>query len=290
MTLASSGPTRERARAHRSAGIVGRGPPAVVGGRRERAGRRAHRVRDRRARGRRAHPLARPQLRGQRLRARGQLVDRHGRGREPAATGRLRRDAGRGAARAPQRLRRARAMGGDVGAAAAVARPGRHLRGPGAARARADTDRRARSADAFVRAHRSREHGGGQADAGHARGLGEHADGAARLQRHHREDDGRRRPRRAAPHDVHGAVRAARARRAPRPPVRGDVPDPRGRGRRGVRRRAVPPRARATSRGPASAASTRSRTPGPGSCAGSRPRRRNRPIATPTGSPGTGST
>ena len=53
------------------------------------------------------------------------------------------------------------------------------------------------------------EHGCRQADAGHARGLGEHADRAARLQRDHREDDGRRGPRRAAAHDVHGAVRAA---------------------------------------------------------------------------------
>ncbi len=44
--------------------------------------------------------------------------------------------------------------------------------------------------------------------AGHARGLGEHADRAARLQRDHGQDDGRQRPRGPAVDDVHGAVRA----------------------------------------------------------------------------------
>ena len=60
------------------------------------------------------------------------------------------------------------------------------------------TDRCARSAHAFVRPCRPGEHGGRQADAGHAGRLGEHADRAARLQRHHGQDDGRRRARGAA--------------------------------------------------------------------------------------------
>ncbi len=42
------------------------------------------------------------------------------------------------------------------------------------------------------------QHGRRQADPGPARGVGEHAHGAARLQRHHRQDDGRLRPRRRA--------------------------------------------------------------------------------------------
>src|SRR5689334_24824693 len=45
---------------------------------------------------------------------------------------------------------------------------------------------------------------------GPARAVGEHADGPARLQRHHREDDGRLGPRSAALHDVHGPVRTRR--------------------------------------------------------------------------------
>ena len=157
-------------------------------------------------------------------------------------------------------------------------------------RTHADPDRRARSADALVRSHRPGEHGGRQADAGHAGGLRQHADGAARLQRHHGEDDDRRRPGRAAPHDVHGAVRAARARRDARPPIRGDVHDPR---RARWTRSSTASRTascRATSPGRAWAASTRSRTPGRTSCGGSRRRRRSHRRATPTGSPGTGST
>ena len=54
--------------------------------------------------------------------------------------------------------------------------------------------------------------------AGKARGTlgvsGEHAHGAARLQRDHREDDGRLRPRRPVAHDVHGPVRPRRRRRS----------------------------------------------------------------------------
>ena len=103
-------------------------------------------------------------------------------------------------------------------------------------------------------------HGRGAAEPGAARGLGEHAHGPARLQRHHREDDGRLRPRRAAVDDVHGAVRAGRARPA-RTTTRSRRPTcPRGHGRGDVRRRDLPARARATSRGPASAACTASAT------------------------------
>ena len=65
-------------------------------------------------------------------------------------------------------------------------------------------------------------------DPGPARRLGQHAHRPARLQRHHREDDGRQRPRGPAPDDVHGPVRARRVGRHPRPPAGGDLPGPGG--------------------------------------------------------------
>ena len=58
-----------------------------------------------------------------------------------------------------------------------------------------------------------------------ADGLGEHGDGAARLQRDRGEDAGRPAARRAAAHDVHGRVRARRRRAPARSPARGVVRD-----------------------------------------------------------------
>ena len=72
-----------------------------------------------------------------------------------------------------------------------------------------------------------------------ADGLGEHGDGGARLQRHHREDARRQAPRRAAAHDVHGRLPARRGGAPARPSVRGVVLHARGRGRRRRRRRAL---------------------------------------------------
>ena len=91
-------------------------------------------------------------------------------------------------------------------------------------------------------------------------------------------------------HDVHGAVRAGGVRRAARPPVRGDVPDPGGRGRR---RRSTA--SRTTSRpGDVAWAGVGCvhsfSNPGPGPSGGSRRRRRSRRRGTRTGSRGTGST
>ena len=74
---------------------------------------------------------------------------------------------------------------------------------------------------------------------GRADRLREHGDGAARLQRDRGEDAGRPASRRPAAHDVHGRVRARRRRAPARPPARGGVLDPRGRGRGARRRRAV---------------------------------------------------
>ena len=104
--------------------------------------------------------------------------------------------------------------------------------------------RRARSTHPFVRSHRRRVHGPGAADPGPPGRERQHADRAARLQRHQREDDGRRRPGRRPVHDVHGPVRAGRVRRRARPPAGGGLPDPRGRGRGRLRRQHLPPRAR----------------------------------------------
>ena len=53
-------------------------------------------------------------------------------------------------------------------------------------------------AGAPVRQHHAAAHGRRQAEPGHARRVGQHAHGPARLRRHHREDDGRQRPRRPA--------------------------------------------------------------------------------------------
>ncbi len=81
---------------------------------------------------------------------------------------------------------------------------------------------------------------------------------------------------------------AGRRGRAARPPVRGDVPVPRGRGRGDLRRRAYRlgagrrrlGRGRLRARLPQRSAAAR--------CAGWRPRRRSRPAGTRTGSPATG--
>ena len=202
--------------------------------------RRPHGVRDRRDGTGRAPRLAPALLRGEPVRDR-----RRGRphlgGLGPAPAGRLRADPARTAARAREPRVGDRPVGRAVGAGAARRPRGRHLLRSPLPRARPGPGRRARPAHALVREHRARAHGSRQAEPGAARGVGEHADGAARLQRDHREDDDRLGPRRAAVHDVHGRVRGAEGRdRRARPPARGDVPDPRGRGRRDVRRRAVP--------------------------------------------------
>ena len=66
-----------------------------------------------------------------------------------------------------------------------------------------------------LRPHRPGQHGPRPPDPGPARRLGQHAHRPARLQRHHRQDDGRQRPRGPAPDHVHGPVRAGRAWPAP---------------------------------------------------------------------------
>ena len=168
------------------------------------------------------------------LRARRDRGPRRARRLVPARAGRLRR-CSRSASRTP-------------GATSAEARPragrtcSRRCRGraTGTTRRPCPTCRRGRARSTSTSATRApggfghiepAQMDSGQADPGPARGLGEHAHRAARLQRDHREDDGRHRPRRAAVDDVHGAVRAGRRRRRARPPVRGDLPVPRGRGR-----------------------------------------------------------
>ena len=86
--------------------------------------------------------------------------------------------------------------------------------------------------------------------------------------------------------DVHRRLRDRRRRPGARPPVRGDVLLPGGRGRGRAGRRATHDPGRATSCSPASAASTGSTTPAPSASAGSRRRRPSRRPATPTaGSP-----
>ena len=89
-----------------------------------------------------------------------------------------------------------------------------------------------------------------------ADGVGQHGDRGARLQRHHGEDARRQAARRAAPDDVHGPLPAGRRRAPSRPSVRGVVFHARRRGRGRRRRRALHAATRATSSGPASAAST----------------------------------
>ena len=178
------------------------------------------------------------------------ILDGHGvldtaEGVVPARAGRLRAAADRRAARLAQRRRRPRCAG---------PRCRGRCRGPGSATTPCWCPR-CRTHDPVpvdVRDPRTRRFGNitpghmdvGQAEPGHARGVGEHAHRAARLQRNHREDDGRQRPRRRADHDVHGAVRPRRRGRRARPSLRGDLPVPRGRGRRGVRRRDLPARRR----------------------------------------------
>ena len=131
----------------------------------------------------------------------------------------------------------------------------------------------------------------GQAEPGPARGVGEHAHRAARLQRHHRQDDGRLRPRRPAVDHVHGAVRPRRRRRA-RTTTRSRrrTTSSRARPRRRFDGAALRRSGRATSPGPASAACTASATSATGRCAGWRPSRRSRRAGTRTGSPATGTT
>ena len=75
--------------------------------------------------------------------------------------------------------------------------------------------------------------------AGAADRLGEHGDGAARLQRDRGEDARRPAARRASAHDVHGRIPRDRSGAAARPPLRGVVLHARGRGRRGRGRRAL---------------------------------------------------
>ena len=126
----------------------------------------------------------------------GTVVLRHARGRVLLRAGRLRAAAGRRAARLAQRRRREPARWADMLAPAPRARlRRRHLpRCPTLPARRAGPGRRPRPAHPPLRPHRAGAHGAGQADPGPARGLGEHAHRAARLQRHHREDDGRLRP------------------------------------------------------------------------------------------------
>ncbi len=130
-------------------------------------------------------------------------------------------------------------MGPDVCAdPAGVPRPG-HLRRPGAGAGRAGQGRRPRPAHPSVRAHRPGKHGSRAANPGPAGGVGEHADRAAGLQRDHREDDDRLRSGGTVVDHVHGAVRADGVDRRARPPLRGDLSDPRRLGGGDLRRRFV---------------------------------------------------
>ena len=127
-----------------------------------------------------------------------------------------------------------------------------------------------------------------QPNSGPAAGECEHAYRLARVQRDLGQDDGRLRPRRRPLDDVHGAVRAGRVRRRPRPPARGDVSDPRRRGGGVLRRERPTSSGPATWPGPVSAASTSSATSARDASAGWRRRPRSHHLATPTALPGTG--
>ena len=218
---------------------------------------------------------------------------RHRARRSRLGPGRLRADPGRRAALAAQRRRRPRR--GARGCRRPLPRPALRPRHP----ARARAGRRPSRSPVDVRDPRTRrfghidpaQHGPGAADPGPARRVGEHAHRAAGLQRDHREDDGRLRPRRRAVDDVHGAVRAGRRGRRARPPVRGDLPDPRGRGRGDLRRRRRTCSSRATSRGPASGCVHGFRNVGDGPVRWLETQAPQPPgAALATGSPGTGTT
>ena len=118
-------------------------------------------------------------------------------------------------------------------------------------------------------------------------GVGEHGDGGARLQRHHRQDAGRQASRRAAADDVHGRVPAGRRSRTPttirsrsRLLLEGEV-EVVADGARSLRR--------ATCSGRASAASTRSNEPRQHVAGSRRPPGPARPV-TRTASSATGTT
>ena len=110
--------------------------------------------------------------------------------------------------------------------------------------------------------------------------AGRHGHGPARLQRDLGEDARRPGVRRRPADDVHRRLRDRRLGAAARPPVRGDLRVPRGRGRGRARRHDLHAAARRRRVRRASAACTASTTPGPSGFAGSRPRRRNPRSAT----------
>jgi hypothetical protein len=212
--------------------------PLVRGGLRRRIG--PHRLRRLAAPAGRFGPGARALVRGvvPPPRRRGDPHDP--RGDRAARRGRLRRDPRRGSALLAGDRRRRCGVGRHLRAAPATAVRLRHLPRPRPPRERADPGRPARPADAIVRRHRDRADGPGAPVAGAPRAVGEHADGAARLQRDLAEDDGGLGPRLGPLDDVHGAVRAGREGGSARPPARGGLPHPRGRGRRDLRRRDLP--------------------------------------------------
>ena len=102
-----------------------------------------------------------------------------------------------------------------------------------------------------------------------------------RLQRDLGEDAGRSHLRRGPHDDVHGRLRGRRLGPAARPPVRGGVRLPGGRGRGRAGRAGLHVPTRATGRSPRRARSMASTTTARNASAGSRRRHHSRPLATP---------